>query len=267
MPGAAYTPAMAMRVGAVIVGAQKCGTTSLAAALAAHPSICLATGKEAHLFDDPAVQSRGLSSARLAAAFAAHRDEELLLDATPSYLYLPGCLEALVRHNPDVAAIAVLREPADRAISHYEHERARGAERLPLPLALLAERRRLRSDTDPLAHGSAARVASYRDRGRYAPQLARLSALVSRTLLLSMEQLALDPGGTLLEVHRFLGIAPMRPVEAFPHLNVGAAKRRRSLTRAVLARSLRGDQRDTERLLGWRPGSLEPEPGRRRDRQ
>ena len=53
-----------------VVGAQKCGTTSLAAVLDRHPQLCLAQGKEAHLFDRADVQRSGVDRDRFGVAIA-----------------------------------------------------------------------------------------------------------------------------------------------------------------------------------------------------
>ena len=236
-----------------MVGAQKCGTTSLAAALAAHPRICLAAGKEAHLFDDPDVQDRGPSPAQLEVAFAGRRDDQLLLDATPSYLYLPGCIEALVRHNPEARVVVVLRPAAERALSHFHHERRRGQERRSVAAALALESRRLRSDHDPLAPGSAHRTASYMDRGRYVEQLRRLAAEARHVHHVHLAQLVREPGRVLDGVFDFLGLDPF-PVRELPHLNVGGGGSRWVLP--FLRAGARREMTATEQLLGWSAGSL-----------
>jgi hypothetical protein len=239
-----------------IVGAQKCGTTTLAAVLATHPGLCLAEGKEAHLFDDQGVQREGLPPDWVDHHFGHRTRGQLLLDATPSYLYLPGCIEALVRHNPAVRVIVLLRPPAERARSHHGHERRRGAERLPFALGLLLERRRLRRDRAPLADGSAHRVWSYRDRGRYAGQLRRVAALVPNLHVTTLADLGADPIGEVTAIHRFLGLEEVPP-GPLPRLNAAppAADRRGWPMRAPIDRllewSLRSEADAAADLLGW----------------
>jgi hypothetical protein len=246
------------RIGAAVVGAQKCGTTSLAAALALHPDVCLAAGKEAHLFDRPDVQANGPTDADIDTSFPGRRPGQLLLDATPAYLYLPGCLEALVRHAPHVRIVVVLRSPAERAVSHHGHERRLGFERLPLLAALAVERRRLRAETAPLAPDSAHRHSSYLDRGRYAVQLRRLAALTERHHIVYFRDLVERPEATIARVVEFLGLeldhgAP--PAGEFPHLNAGDGRRRRFVTAAARA-ATRRDRTEAESFLGLPAGFL-----------
>ena len=236
-------------VDVAVVGAQKCGTTTLAAMLDEHPRLCLAVGKEAHLFDDESVQQRGPAAADIERWWPHRQPGQLLLDATPSYLYLPGCLEALVRHNPQVRVIVMLRPAALRAISHHGHERRRGTERLPLGLALLAERRRLRRDPAPLAGESAHRTASLIDRGRYAAQLRRLHSLTPNVHVTTLADLVHDPSVEMQRMFGFLGLQPV-PIREAPHLNAGR-RRRRPLWRAVLSAVTRNEMITTAAQLGW----------------
>lgn len=240
-------------MGAAIVGAQKCGTTSLAAALADHPDVCLAADKEAHLFDDPLVQRHGLAPGQLDEAFPDRRNGQLLLDATPSYLYLPGSVEALVRHNPHARVVVVLRPAAERALSHYHHERRRGQERRSVAAALALEPVRLRSDRDPLAPGSAHRTASYMARGRYVEQLRQLASRVPHLHHVLLSELVREPERVLGGVLEFLGLDPF-PVRTLPHLNRGGGGSRWVLP--LLRARARREMAATEQLLGWAAGSL-----------
>ena len=256
VPGPRGTDADALTIDIAIVGAQKCGTTTLAELLGAHPQLCLAKGKEAHLFDDEQVQRDGADASRLQTLFAHRQPGQLLLDATPSYLYLPGCIEALVRHNPAVKVIAVLRPACERVISHHRHERRRGVERLPLPLALLAEPLRLRSSAAPLQPESAQRTASYLDRCRYSTQLRRLHALVAqeRVYVTTLDAVAGSTGAELSAIHRFLGIESL-PIAGAPRLNASDQATGR-VWPALLERMTRREMDAAAELLGWPPERL-----------
>lgn len=214
-----------LQVDAVIAGAQKSATTSLAAALDAHPGVCLARGKEAHLFDRQDVQQSGPSQADLATFFSHRLAHQLLLDATPSYMFLPGCLEALLDHNPNAHVIIVLRDPTERAISHYFHERRLGREPLPLSLALVMEKRRLRRDRNPLGINSAHRLFSYANRGRYEQQLEKARSMTRNLMVIDFVDLIMSPGTVINAVFRFLGLEPL-PSPDLPSLNAGTEKAR-----------------------------------------
>lgn len=242
-------------INAAIVGVQRAGTSSLAAMLAEHPEICLAEGKEAHLFDDLEVQSQGPSPDALKRLFAHRRGEAILLDATPSYVWMPGCLEALARHNPEVKVICVLREPAERAASSHALQLGRGWEDLPFWRALLAERRRLRRDPAPFVTRSETRVHSYRTRGYYAGQVRHLLEVFPDALVLSFGELLGEPEATMQRSYEHLGLEPPTAGGELRRLNA-FSEGKASLAERYLRLRFRREVRRTEELLGWPRGKL-----------
>lgn len=200
---------MSPTVNCLIVGAQKSGTTALASFLAEHPDICVAPGKEVHLFDSPEFRdSREYCDARYAAAFPNFRGQRVVLEATPIYMYLPVAVQRMRRYNPELRVIAILRNPSARALSHYAMERGRRSEPLPLAAAFAAERFRLWRSRGDLSWGSAVRTKSYVDRGFYSRQIAQLLTCFPRDqlLLLRTDDLRDHHAATLEAVYRFLSI-------------------------------------------------------------
>lgn len=249
-------PSGARTLSAAIVGAQGCATTSLAHALGAHPDIRLAADRGPQWFDDPVVQRGGIDSGRWAERLPGGANETVLLDASPNYLYLPGCIEALHRHNPGARVIAVLRDPGERARSHFAHEARLGTLKVPYWRALVQEGRRLRAERNPLGRGSAARVASLRDRGRYSRQVAHLLEWFPDALILRFDEVTTTPALALRRITDFLGLAPFSESCDLPWLNARDRDRRPALIDRAVRWTLRKDMRATEELLGWDPGSL-----------
>ena len=241
-------------VGAAIIGAQKCGTTTLAAMLDEHPMISLAVGKETHLFDQASVQQNGPTDEDLDRFWPDHSPGQMLLDATPSYLYLPGCIEALLRHSPEVRFIVILRPPGDRMVSHHAHERRLGVEHRSPFLAFFLERYRLRRSQDPLDPNSPHRHSSYRDRSCYSRQIRHLKSLTDHVHFVLLNELIADPTSVVEGVHRFLDLHP-HPVGTLPRLNAGDGKKRR-LSRFVARMVTLREAIATERLLRLPTGSL-----------
>ena len=236
-------------VSVFVVGAQKCGTTSLAYLLGAHPDVRLAAGKEAHLFDDAGVQATGVPRARLEELFGESPHEALLMDATPSYLYLPGCMAALARHNPSAKIIMLVRDPADRTVSHYYHSKRHGAEKLPLLAALLLEPLRLRKDAHPLDECSAHRWHSYRSRSRFGEQLAHLLEHFAQAFVIRLERLAQDPRPILDALANYLEVDAGPLIGDFQHLNHHGPHPPHRILKFVLRRSLISDTRKLNRLM------------------
>lgn len=235
----------------LIGGVQKGGTTALAGYLAAHPDVRLPLRKEAHVFDAPDFDEAWTPTdidQRYRPLLPS--DDGLCGDATPIYIFHPRFVQRIARYNPAMRWILLLRDPAERAISHYHMERSRGLEWWPLWAALLFERWRLRGHHDDFTADSPLRTWSYRARGDYASQLDVLYANfpAQQVLLLRSEELATDPAGCLSRVHAFLGLAGPPPRTLEPAF-VGSY--RRSAAALHLARwLLRRQRRELRRRYG-----------------
>jgi hypothetical protein len=100
-----------------IIGAQKCGTTSLHHYLSLHPALCGSQSKELDYFSYDALFEKGeewyLSN------FKNYRKDQLLFESSPDYCYLPNIPERIYRYNPNAKFIFLVRNPVDRAISAY----------------------------------------------------------------------------------------------------------------------------------------------------
>lgn len=204
---AAYQP----RVGFVLGGVQKGGTTALATYLGRHPGIALPIGKEAHVFDAPDFEEDWAPEqvdACYSGRFEADGTRCLRGDATPIYALHPRFVERIHRYNPAMLWILILRDPVERLLSNYHMERGWGRETRPLWLALLLERWRLAGHEDDFSVGSPLRRCSYRLRSDYARQLDLVLARFPRNqvLVLRTEALAGQPAETFAEVCRFLGV-------------------------------------------------------------
>lgn len=233
----------------LIGGVQKCGTTALARCLAQHPDVALPHGKEAHVFDAPGFDD-AWSVAEIDACYAPHFDPAtsatLRGDATPIYCLHRRFVARIARYNPALRWIVLLRDPVERAISHYYMERGRGNETWPLWAALLLEDRRLRGHLDDFADDSSLRIHSYRLRGDYARQLDVLYAHFPREQVLLLQSTALraTPRPVLERVYRHLGLAgPVRlpddtDVFTGTYAAPGSTSPTRLLARWLLARPL-----------------------------
>ena len=158
----------------LIVGAQKAGTTALYAYLRRHPSITGPSWKEVSYFDRHYL--RGPAWYR--GNFPLRSRGRIVGEASPSYLFHPDAAERAAALVPGARVIALVRDPVERAHSHYQHEVALGREPLPFEEALEREEERLagelermRADAGYFSH--AWWNYTYLARGRYAEQLER----------------------------------------------------------------------------------------------
>jgi hypothetical protein len=194
----------------MVLGAQKSGTSALAAFLGEHPGICISDPKEVHVFDaDEASLTLDHIDARYASAFAGKEHNYALLgEATPIYMYFTDIARQLHNYNPKLKILIVLRNPVERAYSHYCMERERGNEHRPFWIALALEWLRLKKDSKPRDENSAHRLWSYRNRGYYSHQLEAIYKVFSRDQVhvISNEALRDRQDATLDNIFDFLNV-------------------------------------------------------------
>ncbi|MEP6565951.1 MAG: sulfotransferase domain-containing protein [Mesorhizobium sp.] len=199
------------RLGFIVGGVQKAGTTSLFGYLIQHPQMATPSVKETHFFDDEAQNWSEPDYPRLESIFAEDIGIRIGFDVTPIYLFWPPSLERIKRYNPRIKLIFIFRDPIERAWSQWRMETDRQLEHLPFHLAIRQGRWRLKGvdQTDP-----AWRVYSYVERGFYARQLRRLFTLFPKENILLLRSLDLlnDHQDTLDSIARFLSIQPFPPL-------------------------------------------------------
>lgn len=182
--------------GAFLIGAQKAGTTSLAALLGTHPHLLLSKPKEPDFYTGN--WSKGLEWYR--SRFPSQTNL-VLLDASTSYAMAPICPEPESLMNqvperihssrPDARFIYLLRDPVDRAISSYWHAVRAGNESRPLSECMTERTMYLRGSY------YAFQLEHYR---RHFP--------LDRFLVVRTKDFAARPQETVAQCWRFLGLDP-----------------------------------------------------------
>jgi hypothetical protein len=143
--------------------------------------------------------------------------------------------------------VCVLRNPIDRAYSHWNMERSHGADDRPFGEAIRHETERCWT-ARPFQH----RVYSYMDRGLYSEQVRRLWRFFPRdqTLFLRSEELRAAPQDTLDRVCDFIGVGRM-PVSPRVEHSLEYPAPMEPSDREYLASLFQWEIRELERLLGW----------------
>jgi Sulfotransferase domain len=180
-----------MLPGFLIVGAQRCGTTSMYRTLSQHPDVLKAVlHKGVHYFDMNYDRGPGWYRAHFPLRIRARRGDRtaLTFESSPYYMFHPLAAERIAADLPEVKLIVLVRDPVERAYSAHAHELARGFETQPFPRALQLEPERLRGETDRMRRDArylshAHQHQAYCARGRYAEQLEVLESLVGRERL------------------------------------------------------------------------------------
>lgn len=231
------TAAARERPSFIIVGGQKCGTSSLFDYLLAHPQMTRPTTKEIHYYTFNYPQTQAWYRAHFATQAHARRLAKRLGrptvtgEASPYYLFHPQTPARIAKDLPDVKLIFLFRDPTDRAYSHFKHNQRRGHETLPFDQALALENQRIdhdfaRMQQDPGFESDAVQHHSYRARGLYADQVTRYLEHFPREqcLFLCSEHMFADPAKTLAATEDFLGIDRFIPGDLKPS-NQGGYKK------------------------------------------
>jgi hypothetical protein len=256
---ARYTAPLRMTPGFLIVGAQRCGTTSMFKTLMQHPLVARPfLNKGIHYFDTN--YDRGFSWYRGhfpvvgTARLRRGGRRPLTGESSPYYMFHPLAGQRLATDLPDIRLIMLLRDPVERAYSAYSHELARGFETESFERALELEDERLdgeaeRLATDPLYQSESLQHHAYVRRGHYIDQISRLEQLVGRDRLhvVDSQDFFEQPEAVFSDVLRFLDLPQAEGIRYEQH---NARKR------SPLAPSLRAELADhfvpyDEKLAAW----------------
>lgn len=117
-----------------IVGAPKCGTTSLHEYLQRHPDVFMPFYKEPHYFGSDLVGSRFLQfrnkPEKYLKLFQDVRDETRIGESSPWYLVSQYAAQEIYTYNPDAKIIIMLRNPVDMMYSMWSQFRYSGNEQI-----------------------------------------------------------------------------------------------------------------------------------------
>jgi len=208
----------------LIIGTQKGGTSSLYKNLWKHPQVEPSFHKEPHFYDFN--YSKDLDWYRAFFPIKKKLGDRITGEATPYYLYHPDVPKRVYETQPNVKLIILLRNPVNRAFSHYNKDSLRGKDPLPFKEAVKAEDSRLIEERENNPNDHYTRLYhwkfSYLSRGKYAEQLKRWFEYFPRKqiLIIQSEKYYSDSVSVFQEVEDFLGISHWTPSEITKY-NVG----------------------------------------------
>jgi hypothetical protein len=194
----------------VIVGAQKAGTTQLYTYMLKHPRCYGAAEKEVGYFSKHPKRSVAWYRSRFPWQRRVVRRQAHVLEASPSYLPTPSALRKMQTVLPNARIVVILRDPVERAFSHYQHKKTRRLESRSFAEAVEAE---IRANAFPAKWGVALEegakpMLGYVARGYYALQLEMLGKVYrrNRVLVLDSDKLFADTAGTCNRVFDYMGL-------------------------------------------------------------
>jgi hypothetical protein len=208
----------------LVIGGMRCGTSSLYKYLGYHPGIAPSLRKEVEYLTRYHHEGEAWYRAHfpLSARRWAHRRtggaELVTFEASPYYLLHPRAAERAAALVPDARIVVMLRDPVDRAFSHWQHMVRHGIEDLSFEEAVAAEPVRLAPELekmaiDPTYFSPTHYHHSYLARSRYAEQLERWLAHypADRFLVVSSDGMYADVAGTYGRVLDFIGVPRWEP--------------------------------------------------------
>lgn len=197
----------------LVIGAARCGTTSLHYYLAEHPEICMSSIKEPNYFlfqatadgpraciDEPSIVAKSVPDRRRYERLFEQPDSPAVGEASPLYLYVRETPDLIKASRPEMRLIAVVREPIARAWSHFAYVNGDG-----VAAAAFADscERELPLGYEPYRTGTHfLRLSSY------AEQLERYRRVFppAQLLVIGYDDLVSAPRETLAGICRFLAV-------------------------------------------------------------
>jgi hypothetical protein len=223
---------------AVVIGAPRCGTTSLYFYLKQHPGVFLPDRKELHYFsyDLIAANTNGPGDKAAVAPLCATRedylghyrlvgDEPIVAEVSPSYLYYAGVAARMLEELGGAKIVAILRHPVEKAFSQYMHLVRLGLETLPFARALEEETRRRRAGWGD--------IWRYAESSLYGDRIAQYMAVFGEenVHVMTLESLVADANHAMSELFRFLDLDAGIRVDASRAYNRSGEPRSRLVSR------------------------------------
>jgi hypothetical protein len=207
----------------LIIGTQKGGTSSLFYYLSQHPNVICPQKKEIHFFDLNYNSGRDWYSNHFEFDFH-HPSIFLTGEASPYYLFHPLVPQRVYGTCPNVKLIILLRNPVNRAYSHYMMQKNRSIEKCQtFEEAIQIEPIRLKGEYDKFFKDKSYRSYNYQkfsylERGQYFTQIENWLKYfpITSFLFLKSEELFADPKSALQKTYSFLNIREVFPKDLSP---------------------------------------------------
>lgn len=204
------TAAKRMNPSFLLLGGQKCGTTTLYDHIIGNKQVLPATMKEIHFFDNNFQKSINW--------YRAHFPLDIYKncitgEATAFYLFHPLAADRIQRTFPNIKLIIIVRDPVKRAFSQYQHNIRLGRENLSFEDALKIEEQRL--SNEPILENNllfSHWFHSYKSMGLYVEQIKKWLKFFSKDQLYitSLELFSKSPKNIMNEIFSFLGLSDFK---------------------------------------------------------
>lgn len=243
----------------IIIGGRNCGTGTLYDMAIEHPKILPASKRELNFFNwrSKGEKKKGINWYLAQFPKKANRKGFITGEASPDYTMDPHTPQKMFKLVPDVKLIVMLRNPVDRAISHYYHNKAtRSPEHLSFRQAIEKESERLEPEIEKLWADEQYRSTIYRKQsyllsGIYVDRLKEWMSIFPKNnlLILKSEDVFEYPKSTMNQVFNFLGMPDYEVTNSLKNRELSTKKIEPKLRRE-LVKYFRPHNQRLEELLG-----------------
>lgn len=228
----------------IVIGASKCGTTSLYKYLGQHSQVLPPINKEIDFFNFNYEQGKDWYFAH----FLVLPQEQGFItgEASPSYFSYPNVDRRIRELIPQIKLIVLLRNPVERVISHYHHCIREGAERDSLESALNSELKIIKKATP----SQLSYFEGYLGIGLYVYKLRRWLSLFppEQFLIIRSEDLYENPPEIMAQTYDFLNITHQN-MQNYEQYNSGSYKLKEESLRMQLNKFFKPYNQQLEILL------------------
>jgi len=185
----------------ICIGAQKAGTSTLHDIIKQHPEISLPKYKETHFFRDDEKFKKGINY--YYDFYFDKLNTNIIGEIDPEYSFFDVCAERIKKSIKNVKIVFILRNPVDRAYSHYLMTKRRGLEDLSFHIALRKEKERTITHHHKIHY-------SYVSRGLYLNQIERFEDVFGKQniKIFLFEDLVFKTKRTVSDIINFIGLNP-----------------------------------------------------------
>lgn len=237
----------------IIIGAQKGGTSSLFYYLSQHSQLSLPHTKEIHFFDNNYNKGINWYKSQFPSQFIGKR---ITGEASPYYMFHPHVPGRVFKSCPKSKFIVMLRNPVDRAYSHFMMQKKRKIEPLSFEDAIKVESARISKEENKLLinpeyNSIIHQQRSYIARGNYYYQLKRWLEFfpIEQFLFIKSETFFDNPSNQLPKIFSFLNIKHETLINLTPQ-NVNEYKLMEPKTRVYLNSYFTSANQELSQLLG-----------------
>lgn len=235
------------RLDFIVIGAQKAGTTALDFYLRSHPQIQMSKKKEVHFFDNDDLFEGSKDNYKFYHQFFDFSIKNKIRgEITPSYMYWEPSVERIKAYNPNIKLISILRNPVERAFSHYNMEIHRNFEDRSFKICIQEEKK---NNFDVQN-----KIKSYVSRGFYSRQIERVYRYFDKEniLFIKYEDFLNNQYEELKKIFTFLGIENEMYNYQFKNIHATSYKiKLNELTKKDLINLYLNDVEIVEELLCW----------------